>query len=65
MVLAEQKYTNLNRIYYHGFNPDKAKKLSCNEFYLTTSFPYAAENAGPNGTVAEFFLAKESNIFSN
>ena len=64
MVLAEQKYTNLNRVYYHGFNPKSTKKLSCGEFYLTTSFPYAAEYAGPIGTVAEFFLKKESNIFN-
>ena len=64
MIFSEQRHKNLNRKYYHGFNLHKTKKLSCNEFYLTTSFVYAAENAEADGYVVEYLLKKEINVFN-
>lgn len=63
MHILEQKHKNLRRIYYHGFHKNKEDRI-CEDFYLTTSFAYAAINAGPEGTVTEYFLTKENDIFN-
>lgn len=64
--MNEQKYTNLNRIYYHGYREDNPQLKSCDqyEFYITTSFLYAASYAGKEGYVEAFKLKQEANILN-
>lgn len=62
--MTEQKYTNKNRIYYHGFRPLNPPLKSSDEFYLTTSFLYAASYAGKKGKVWSYRLKRNANIFN-
>lgn len=46
MILEEQRYTNLNRIYYHDQIPNfDNEKRKFKEFYLTTRFLYSLSYA--------------------
>lgn len=69
MIIKEQRYTNLNRIYYHGQIPgfdNNQKRFS--EFYLTTKFLYSltyAYNENHNfGKVELYRLNQFANIFN-
>lgn len=64
MLISEQKYTNLNRIYYHG--KIKGRKENLEEFYLTTRFAYAFiySTGYMYGEVEEYKLRKTANIFN-
>lgn len=61
--LNEQNYTNLNKQYYHGYRVMDPSLKSCEEFYLTNSFLYAASYAGRKGHVDVYKLKKSANIF--
>lgn len=64
MLISEQKYTNLNRLYYHGKIKDR--KLLSNEFYLATKFAYAFvySTGYTYGVVEEYRLKQTANIFN-
>lgn len=71
MILNEQKYTNLNKIYYHGSRTGKLEKEDSNFdlFYLTHNFEYAAlfacDSDNPlKGKVFQFTLKQGLNIFN-
>lgn len=71
MLLSEQSYTNLNRIYYHGSKTDSLNiyKSRFNSLYLTTSFLYAVIYSYRNedlkhGKVFAYKLKKNLNIFN-
>lgn len=64
MSLKEQQYANLNRNYFHGYHVLDPKLKTCEEFYLTNSFIYAASYAGRKGHVEVYHLKKSSNIFN-
>lgn len=62
--LFEQKYTNLNRKYFHG-QPLHYVEPHQTEYYLTTQFAYAFNFAiGNFGEVIEYNLKKEADIFN-
>lgn len=68
--MTEQKYSNLNRRYYHGAKTGRITKEDCfqNYFYLSTSFVYSAMYACDidafEGKVFEFRLKEGLNIFN-
>lgn len=65
MLISEQKYSNKNRLYYHGKIKDfDASKSSFEELYLTTKKTYALPYAGRNGVVEVYHLKDEANIFN-
>ena len=70
MLLTEQKYTNLNRSYFHGARTGKIEKAGSmySYFYLTNNFAYAAMHACDydafEGRVFEFKLKEGLNIFN-
>lgn len=65
MIINEQKHSNHYRVYYHGYMEGYDEGLKkCPEFYLTTSFAYAASYAESNGKVVEYYLNKDCNIFN-
>ena len=62
--LIEQKYTNLNRKYFHGQTKQNYLQHQT-EYYLTTKFAYAFNYAiGYFGEVLEYNLKQEANIFN-
>lgn len=62
--IYEQKYTNLNRKYFHGQTKQNALPHQ-NEYYLTNSFAYAFVFAvGYFGEVIEYTFEKEADIFN-
>lgn len=63
-MLKEQMYKNLNKEYYHGYRVLNPALKTCEEFYLTQSFIYAASYAGPKGSVDVFKLNRNANIFN-
>lgn len=66
MVLNEQTYNNLNRIYYVGRMKgyDRNKALHGNYFYLTTDLKYAILYSKFDGYVEKYRLKKGINIFN-
>lgn len=70
MLLSEQNYTNLNRIYYHGvrFNSLALYRARFNSLYITPSFNYAAvysyKNDLTHGRVFSYKLKQSLNIFN-
>lgn len=62
--LLEQRHSNLRREYYHGFHALDPALKSCEEFYLTASFIYAASYAGRNGKVEVYHLKRAASIFN-
>lgn len=62
--LKEQKQNNLNRSYYHGYRVMDPNLKTCEEFYLTTSFIYAASYAGRKGHVDVYNFKNSVNIFN-
>lgn len=62
--LFEQKYTNLNRKYFHGQSKQKIPPKQ-EEYYLTNSFAYAFNYAvGYFGEVIEYNLKQIADIFN-
>lgn len=64
MILSEQKYSNLNKIYYRGLKNKNDNYRKYDEIYLTTKFLYAFAYAGFSGIVKQYRLRKEANIFN-
>lgn len=65
MIISEQRHRSQYRAYFHGKQKtDRGFFLSCGEFYLTTSFVYASTYALLDGTVTEYHLKHEVNIFN-
>lgn len=69
MLISEQKYTNLNRIYYHGqIENFKEDFRIFDEFYLTNTFMYAMYYAFDKehnfGKIIEYRLREKINIFN-
>lgn len=62
--ISEQRHSNLRREYYHGFHALDPALKSCEEFYLTASFIYAASYAGRKGKVEVYHLKRAANIFN-
>lgn len=64
MKLDEQNYHKLNKEYYHGYRALDPALKTCEEFYITSSFIYAASYAGRKGHVDVYFLDHALNIFN-
>lgn len=69
MILSEQKFSNLNRIYYHGQIPNFKDGLKIfKEIYLSTSLLYSMSYAYDDfhnfGKIEEFKLKNSLNIFN-
>lgn len=65
MILTEQNFTNLNRRYYQGRVNNYQKKFAdFNIEFLTTHFEYAVFYAQKTGTVTEYNLKNNINVFN-
>lgn len=64
MLISEQKYSNLNKVYYRGLKNLNDSRRKYDEIYLTTKFLYALANAGLDGIVRQYTLRKSANIFN-
>lgn len=62
MILSEQKYTNLNRLYYRGLSKDGGRGYR--ETYFTTDFLYALAYAGLEGEILVCHLKQTADIFN-
>lgn len=64
MKLNEHIYNKLTKEYYHGYRALNPTLKTCEEFYITSSFIYAASYAGRKGYVDVYFLDRALDIFS-
>lgn len=65
MILLEQKYTNLNRLYYRGLQRLSAKEKRFNETYFSTKVEYALVYTDKLvGSLGIYRLKETANIFN-
>lgn len=65
MILLEQKYTNLNRLYYRGLQRLSAKEKRFNETYFSTKAEYALVYTDKlAGSLGVYRLKETANIFN-
>lgn len=56
MLISEQRYSNLNKVYYRDLKSLNDSQRKYDENYLTTKFLYALASAGLGGIVRQYTL---------